>query len=153
MASSLLRIGFGFLTLVSVLCAEPLATLSSNGTQLVPQGGTLVLTATARYDNSPAALGWEVVLPPEWSLVGVSGANVPDIAPTKGSTGTMEFAFVTIPEGKVEFALEVAYPPNAAGTSVESSALFRGDGKLTTLRPEPVVISAPESRGRAATRN
>jgi hypothetical protein len=153
MKSHILRSGLVLVALGSVLRAEPLAALSSNGTQLAPQGGTVVLTATASYDNNPAALGWEVVLPPDWSLVGVSGANVPDIAPTKGSTGTMEFAFVTIPAGKAEFALEVAYPPNAAGTTVESSALFRGDGKLTTVRPEPLTITAPASRGRTATRN
>jgi hypothetical protein len=153
MTSSLLRSGLGFLALVSLLHAEPLAALSGNNAQLAPQGGTVVLTATASYDNNPAALGWEVVLPPDWSLVAVSGANIPDIAPTKGSTGTMEFAFVTIPAGKAEFALEVAYPPNAASTTVESSALFRGDGKLTTVRPEPLTITAPATRGRTATRN
>lgn len=153
MTSSLLRTGFVFLALASVLIAEPVAALSSSVTQLAPQGGTVVLTATTSYDNSPAALGWEVVLPPDWSLVGVSGENVPDIAPAKGSTGTMEFAFVSIPTGKAEFALEVAYPPNAAGTTVESSALFRGDGKLTTVRPEPLTITVSASRGRTATRN
>lgn len=143
------------LLLVSVagLCAEPAASLSGDKTQLSPQGGTVTLTASSTYDINPAALGWEITLPADWSLVGVAGASVPDIAPSKGSTGTMEFAYVNIPAGKAEFSFEVAYPPNAASVSVESSVLMRGDGKLTTLRPEPLTITAPAVRGRNASRN
>lgn len=139
--------------IISASFAEPVATLSGDKAQLSPQGGTITLTASSTYDANPAALGWEITLPPEWSLVGVAGASVPDIAPSKGSTGTMEFAYVNIPAGKAEFSFEVSYPANSAGVSVESSVVLRGDGKLTTLRPEPLTITAPAVRGRNASRN
>lgn len=153
MKSRFILLVVGMLSFVSHGYAEPAATLSGEKTQLSPQGGTLTLTASSTYDANPAALGWEITLPADWSLIGVSGASVPDIAPAKGSTGTMEFAYVNIPAGKAEFTFEVAYPPNAAGASVESSVMMRGDGKLTTLRPEPLTITAPAVRGRNASRN
>jgi hypothetical protein len=99
-----------------------------------------VLRAVAAYEGTPGALGWEVVLPADWSLVAINGPQVPNIAPEAGSTGTLEFAYAAIPANRAEFSIIVRYPGNAPSVRATSTVLLRSGGKLTTLKPEPVVM-------------
>ena len=75
------------LGLASVAFAQT-ASLKADVAALIPSGGSVTLTAAATYDGQPAALGWAIALPSDWTLVSVSGVNVPEISPDVGSTGT-----------------------------------------------------------------
>ena len=79
------------LGLASVAFAQT-ASLKADAAALIPSGGSVTFTAAATYDGQPAALGWVIALPSDWTLVSVSGANAPEISPDVGSTGTLEFA-------------------------------------------------------------
>ena len=127
------------------------ASLSSDISVLAHSGGTLVLRATADYPAEPGALGWAIALPADWSLVALNGPQMPAIAPAAGSTGTLEFAFTTVPANRAEFSVLVRYPANAASTQATSTVLVRSGGKLTTLTPAPVPLKAanPGDQGRA----
>jgi hypothetical protein len=116
------------------------AALSSDTTTLAPSGGTVVLTATTTYDAAPGALGWSIALPAEWTLVSVSGPDVPAISPQAGSSGTLEFAFTAVPAGRAEFTVQVRYPANAESAQATPKVLVRAGGKLTTLTPAPVDL-------------
>lgn len=117
------------------------ASLKANGTKLAADGGTVQLTASVNYDGEPGAIGWSIALPPDWKLAGISGPNVPTVAPEVGSTGTLEFAFSAIPTGRVEFSILVTYPSGTATAKAAPTVLVRKDGKLTTLTPAPVEFS------------
>jgi hypothetical protein len=126
------------------------ATLSADNSTLAPSGGTVAFTATASYEGQPGALGWSITLPAEWSLVSVSGPNVPTIAPAAGTTGTLEFAFTSVPAQRAEFTVLVSYPANAKSTAATSTALIRAGGKLATLKPAPVQLSGVPVEERAS---
>lgn len=118
--------------------AQPAASLSAEDTALVPGGGSVALTATVTYGEQPGALGWSIVLPADWSLVSVAGANIPGIVPEAGNSGTLEFAYFTIPANRAEFKLVVRYPAGATAAKAAATVLIRANGKLVTLEPAPV---------------
>jgi hypothetical protein len=132
---------------VAVLCAAVSAfaqnaMLTADNSSLAPSGGTVVLTATASYDGEPGALGWAIVLPADWTLVSVSGPHVPAIAPEAGTTGTLEFAYTSVPAGRAEFTVLVRYPANASSAIAKPTVLVRAGGKLATLNPPAVQFTA-----------
>lgn len=130
------------------------ASLHSDTATLSPSGGTVTLTASVVYDDKPGALGWSVALPSDWTLVSVSGANVPAIAPDVGSAGTLEFAYTSVPAGgRAEFSMEVRYPANAASTQATPKVLVRANGKLTTLTPPSVDLRGSQVNGVQRSRN
>ncbi len=139
--------------LIALICSAAsafaqTATLASDATTLSPSGGTVTLTATVSYDGEPGALGWAIVLPADWSLVSVAGPDAPAIAPDAGTTGTLEFAFTSVPAQRAEFKVTVKYPANAATATATSTVLVRANGKLTTVKPTPLQFA-----GASASRN
>lgn len=129
------------------------AVLTANTTRLAPSGGTVVLTASANYAGEPGALGWEVALPANWSLESVSGANVPQIAPQAGTTGTLEFAYTTVPSQRAEFVMIVRYPAGATTATAKPTVLLRDAGKLTTLKPATIELRTDEAARAQRSRN
>ncbi len=125
------------LGLASVAFAQT-ASLKADAAALMPSGGSVTFTAAATYDGQPAALGWAIALPSDWALVSVSGANVPEISPDVGSSGTLEFAYTSAPAGRSEFNVVVRYPAGATTAKAVPTVLVRANGKLTTLTPNPV---------------
>lgn len=144
-----LVIALGVLLGSGAVAAEQ-AALTASTERLSPAGGAVTLTATSVYEGQPAALGWEIELPAGWSLVSVSGANLPGVAPEPGATGTLEFAFIAVPPGGASFSATVRYPPQTAHGTLHSVVVLRANNKATTLRPEPVVFSraVPPARHR-----
>jgi hypothetical protein len=114
------------------------ASLKADSTALAAGGGSVALKASVSYDGQPAALGWEIALPTDWTLVSVSGANVPEIAPVAGATGTLEFAYTSAPAGKAEFTVVVRYPVGSTTAKAVPTVLVRANGKLATLTPAPI---------------
>jgi hypothetical protein len=118
------------------------ATLTADNATLAPSGGTVALTATVSYEGEPGAVGWAIALPADWTLVSVSGPNVPSIAPDAGSTGTLEFAYTNVPSGRAAFTVLVRYPAKSAAAKATPTVLLRSGGILTTLTPPAVELSA-----------
>lgn len=114
------------------------ATLKADTTALAPAGGQVTLTASVSYDGQPSALGWAIALPADWTLVGVAGANVPEISPSTGSTGALEFAYTAAPSSRAEFSVVVRYPAGSTTAKAVPTVLVRANGKLATLTPAPV---------------
>ena len=114
------------------------ASLKADSTALAAGGGSVALTASVSYEGQPAALGWEIALPTDWTLVSVSGANVPEIAPVAGASGTLEFAYTSAPAGKAEFIVIVRYPVGSTTAKAVPTVLVRANGKLATLTPAPI---------------
>ncbi len=117
------------------------ASLESNSKVLLPAGGTVVLTAKAGYSGQPAALGWSIALPADWTFVGVRGQALPGVAPEPGSSGTLEFALTAVPAQGAVFSFEVRYPAGADTTTARSTVFIRADSKLTTLTPALVTLA------------
>lgn len=127
---SLLACWFAF---AAVGAQAQTASLTTDNPYLARSGGVIALTATVAYEGEPGAIGWSIQLPADWSLVSVSGSDVPQVSPEAGSTGTLEFAYTQLPAGKAGFTVVVRYPENAASTAAKTTVIVRSGGKLTTL--------------------
>lgn len=138
---------FRSLVTAFALCAASVAfaqnaALKADSTVLAAGGGNVALTASVSYEGTPGALGWAIVLPTDWTLVSVTGANVPEIAPGAGATGTLEFAYTAAPAAKAEFTVVVRYPAGATTAKAVPTVLVRANGKLATLTPAAVEFAA-----------
>ena len=105
---------------------------------LAAAGGSVALTASVSYEGQPSALGWAIVLPADWTVVSVTGTDVPEISPSAGATGTLEFAYTAAPATKAEFTVLVRYPAGVTTAKAVPTVLVRAQGKLTTLNPAPI---------------
>ncbi len=117
------------------------ASFTADTSSLAAGGGFLSFVATATYEGQPGAVGWSIELPKDWSLVSVSGANLPGIASEPGSSGALEFAYITIPADRAEFRLVVRYPAGTMAAKIGPTVLIRANGKLITLAPSPVEFA------------
>lgn len=142
-----LNIPFLAAVLVVTSAFAQTASLTADHAALAPSGGTIALTATVNYEGEPGAVGWSIALPGEWSLVSVTGPNVPAIIPETGSTGTLEFAYTTVPNARAEFTVLVRYPANAPSAKATPTVLVRAGGKLSTLSPPAVALRGSATSG------
>lgn len=70
----------------------------------------LTVSVQIEYEGSLKALGMEVDLPRGWTFVSASGSDAPPVVPAGGSTGTLEFAWISAPVTPVEFTYTVHVP-------------------------------------------
>lgn len=137
----LIRLLLPFLALASLLRAAPATTgtLTPDSSYLLPTAGTVTLTAaTAGYRGTTSAIGWTVTLPSGWSYV--SGTGEPDVKPVAGQTGTLEWAYISIPESAT-FTFTVAYPAGInANATLTSGVIVRYSGNRDEITPTPVTL-------------
>ena len=116
------------------------ATLIPSNAYLLPGGGTATFTANvASYPGDTTAIGWEVTLPAGWSYMG--GTGEPDVKPSAGQTGTLEWAYVSIPQD-ASFTFTAAYPSNlTSAASIASSVIVRFPGSRETITPTVVTLT------------
>jgi len=107
-------------------------------------GGTVTITNTLSYTGTTTSLGWSVTTA-GWSFVSVGGDNMPQVVPSVGTTGTLEFAWTTPPASPVTFTYTMNVP---AGTTDEqiltASAIVRISGLspvTITVTPSPLVVA------------
>ncbi len=108
--------------------AQLSASLTSNVTVYNTAGGQVVLTASVNYRTvaAPTALGFTVTVPAGWALVSTGGSDVPQIKPSAGTTGALEYAYTSAPANQATFTLTVSYPAGLTGNqTIFSSALYR----------------------------
>jgi len=80
------------------------------------------------------ALGLVEVIPPGFRFDGVVGGDAPGIAPTAGSEGVLEFAWLPVPRQHGAFTYRVEVP--LGGTSSAGSYDFIGEGLYRALGGE-----------------
>ncbi len=116
------------------------ATLTPDSAYLLPSTGTVTFTAAVSgYTNATSAIGWSVTLPAGWSYV--SGTGEPDVKPAAGQTGTLEWAYISIPES-ASFTFTISYPAGiVADASIASAVIVRASGFAQTTTPAAVTLS------------
>ncbi len=128
-------------------------TAASHAAPAYEAGQDLTVTGTIEHSGSVTALGLQVTLPAGWSLVSTGGADEPQVAPPPGRTGTLEFAWFTIPASPVRFTYTLAVPAGETGArEISGTVLSRTTGaeEQTAVSPAPLVTqpaSAPPSGG------
>ncbi len=127
----------------SHVSAQPTASLTANVATYAATGGQVVFTATIEYSSvaAPTALGYALTVPTGWALVSTAGPNAPEIRPSAGTTGSLEYAFTSAPAGSASFAITVSYPAGLVGNqTVFASAVYRAP--TTTISILPVTITS-----------
>lgn len=136
-------------SLLAVFAALVLLVLRATGQTIVfsapanttvnSAGGTVTFTAQITYTTTPAVFAFSTTLPTGWSYL--SGTNEPDIRPSAGNTGTLDWAFTTtaVPAGGFSFTFTASYPASLTGLQpLTSSAVTR-----TTTEAAPVTTPGP----------
>jgi hypothetical protein len=115
------------------------ATLTPDSSYLLPAGGTVTFTAAvAGYPGTTSAIGWTVTLPTGWAYV--SGAGEPSVTPLPGDTGTLGWAYTTIP-ANASFSFTVSYPANlTANATIASAVIVRFSGNRQDVTPTAVTL-------------
>lgn len=129
------------------------ATLTVDSPVLLPSGGTRTFTATTTGYESLTSLGWSVELPTGWSYV--SGTEEPGVKPVAGQTGSLDWAYVTVPASPATFSFTVSYPAGVASDqTVTAAVVARNGGTPQNVASDAVVLTAagePEVTSPAST--
>jgi hypothetical protein len=109
---------------------------------------TVTLGVDAEDATTIAALGVSESLPGGWTLVSVEAdhGSPPDVIPATGASGTLEFAWLTVPSLPNSFRYTANIPGSASGTArLTGHAAYRQDGgPLNT----DVLVSSLDQAGR-----
>ncbi|GAB5561229.1 MAG: hypothetical protein SynsKO_28760 [Synoicihabitans sp.] len=109
-------------------------------------GGTVTISTTFTYTGGASALGLDVTLPAGWSYASTAGSNVPPFPPNENDTGTISWAFISVPASPVSFTYTLNVPGEQTG-SVSLAGIFRlrspdVEGEVpVTVTPNPLIIS------------
>ena len=116
--------------LASALTAAT-ATLTADSAIVPYAGGTVTFTATIADYTTAAALGFEVTLPAGWSYVETSAG--PAVTPAAGSTGTLGWAYITIPASPATFTFTATAPAGVGACDFAATAYLRTGGVQTAI--------------------
>jgi len=122
----------GSLLLLPALHAQApsTVTLTPDSAYLLPAGGNVTLTASVSgYPVDTNAIGWTVTLPAGWAYV--SGTGEPGVKPSAGTTGSLGWAYISIPAGSTSFAFTVSYPAGITANQTVTSAVIVRSGTNT----------------------
>ena len=96
-------------------------------------GSTVTITNTLTYTGTVSSLGWQVTLPASWSLASDAG-SAGDIKPAVGTTGSLAWAWSTIPASPVTFTYTVNVPAGeTVARTLAATGIVRAGGTVTTL--------------------
>ncbi len=135
---------------VSISAAQSWAGTVGPGGNFYKSNGTLVATVTLTQGGPDAtfkAVGFKETIPTGWTLVpgSVGGSNPPQT--TSGNTGTLSFAWFTIPTFPVSFTFSVRPETSRLGTACfrDGQCLYRLDeGELfSNIIPEKCLEEFP----------
>ncbi len=116
-------------------------------------GDTITVKVLLSFSGSLSALGYQVLLPADWSFAG-DNLNGTTVEPVLGDTDLLEWAWSEIPVGPISFEFDLNVPADSTG-AVEISALVesRADGEAfqALANPEPLIIESAAERHTADT--
>lgn len=104
----------------------------------------IVVKTTITYADALTALGFRIVLPPNWSFVSVKGNSVPDVKPPVGVMGTLEFAWIKPPASPINIMCEFKVPSGERGEKqLSTTVLYRKMGQeiKAVAQPDPLIIN------------
>ena len=116
-------------------------TLTAASGSLPAGEGTVLLDVTIGYAENPAALGWMIVLPEGWAFESITGGTKPTIAPARGTTGNLEFAFIGVPNSGVQFSLKLRHPAGVSPIELKGAAILRAEGLAETVESAPLRLA------------
>jgi hypothetical protein len=119
--------------------------------------GAVEVTLTLSHQGGEPirALGIEETLPGGWTFDGVVSGEKPDLTPTNGRTGTLEFAWFNIPAFPTSFTYR-AKADKMEPNQISGQALFRTSGAelrsnvVTTVAGRGPQPAAPDAAAAAA---
>lgn len=137
---------------IATLCILLWVTATSYGqsaslttdTPAVSAGAVLTVTAAASYSSAPVAAGWTVTLPEGWSFVTTGGPNAPQVGPDAGATGTLEWAYATVPATGARFGFTVKTGGKPGPAQLTAKVYLRVEGKQQTVQVQPLLVTVGE---------
>ncbi|MCB1133094.1 MAG: choice-of-anchor D domain-containing protein, partial [Verrucomicrobiae bacterium] len=108
-------------------------------------GANMVMTVGIDYvGQSLSALGYSLQLPAGWSYV--SDSSAAGVKPTAGETGTIEWAWLTVPADSLSFSVTLQAPSAAVGdqTFAAGATLANAQGSQTQIPAAPNPLSVPQ---------
>nr|HPO16331.1 PKD domain-containing protein [Candidatus Hydrogenedentota bacterium] len=108
-------------------------------------GSTLDITVTLTRTGTGTLtqLGVTETLPTGWSFKSLVSGSLPPVKPATGATGTLGFAWITIPAFPVTFTYRINVPAGATGTkTIKGRAIYAFGG--SQLNSPEVSTSIPE---------
>lgn len=132
------------------LVVNPTTTIASSLTASVPfvgpVAGRMTLAVELNYANEapPTSLGFSLNLPTGWAYVSTGGAAVPDLKPSVGQVGLLEFAYYSaIPQNRSNFTVVVSFPAGlSSAQTITSTMSFRAPTASVAGAPLVVPFSA-----------
>ena len=123
-----------------------IAVTDVTGTRSVPgdeytAGGQVTVSVHVEHAGDLTALGVVENPPAGWTLSSVGGDDPPAIQPPGGSSGSLAFAWISVPASPVDFTYMLNVPADATGQKTISGAVFyrKGAGELQAQIPETVL--------------
>ena len=112
-----------------------------------PTGGKISLSASISYEEStPSAIGWSIVAPTGFSFSRIVSGEAPSVKPALGETGTLGFAYNSVPPGDgVSFVLELNYTAGLTGSLVITSTAYTGFSQSIPVAPITLLPVTPPS--------
>lgn len=107
-------------------------------------GANVTITNTLYYSGTAQSLGWSVVLPAGWAYVSDTLGSSGVVKPAVGSTGTLDWAWTTVPASPVTFTYTVSVPAGELGArAITANAIVRPTGAPAPLQfaPAPATLS------------
>ncbi len=128
--------------------AAVLAVIDAHATQSVAgpgyfAGGTVTLTQTLTYSGTCSGLGWQMLLPVDWSYA-AGGGTEGDVKPVVGTTSLLEWSWTNVPPSPVTFTATLNVPADQSGDkNLTALAIFRvAAGAANVLaEPDPLTVA------------
>jgi len=148
-ASLIRAAGLGLLALVLATAAHAqTAAITTTTANYSASGGSATFTVNLGYTGTPSSLSVEVNIPTGWSYASAAGSNVPNLTPSSGATGEMDFAWFVVPANGATFTFTANYNAGLTGAqAITPNYVYVGDssGNITTITVAAIDIVPPKS--------
>jgi hypothetical protein len=119
------------------------------------EGSTAVITVTITHGGNLTALGVQEVIPAGWTFDSMLSGGVA-IAPSQGSSGILEFTWLTVPSSPITLSYKVNIETDSAQAPINGVVRFRTTGSEETVNiseastqstptPTPTQVSQPSA--------
>lgn len=108
-------------------------------------GGVATIEVSIAYSGALSALGYQAVIPSGWGYAG--GSNEGGIKPANGTTGSLGWAWTSVPASPVTFTYALNVPATASGTQLvtgTANVRFVGGSSATDVAaaPNPLALQS-----------
>lgn len=91
------------------------------------------------------ALGLSATLPPAWKFNSIVDGDIPAVVPATGTTGVLEFAWITVPQFTAEMTLRITPPLGATGVATfDGQAIYYTQDSGSQLNSNTEILYIPK---------